>query len=235
MVEEKSRKELLEEPDPFIVFAQRMLKLAKQYQRQIIMGVTALVLAAAVISALVYFRHQSEERAAQMLAEAVSRYQAVESKDAGTINPKPPSAAEYEEVRKLFKDIISKYPSTGSGRAALLHYADLSYKTEDFDEAITAYQKALDVFSEEAGLTSVILNGLAYSCEAKKDDAGAIKYFEMIVNDENAVMKDQALFKLALIYGRQGKTELAAKAWQRIISEYPDSIYYPLVKEKVSG
>ncbi len=234
MVEEKSRKELLEEPDPFMVFAQRMLNLAKQYQQQLVMGALAVILAAVVISALMYYRHQAEERAAQMLGKAVARYQAVEYRDPNIVNPKPPSAADYEAVRGMFKEIISKYASTGAGRAALVHYGDLSYKAGDYDEAISTYQQALDAFSKETGLRSMILSGLAYACEAKKDDAGALKYLEMIVNDPNAVLKDQALFNLARIYGRQGKTALQTEAWQRIISDYPDSMYYPMVKEKLS-
>jgi tetratricopeptide (TPR) repeat protein len=235
MAEEKSRKELLEEPDPFMVFANRMLKIAKEYQQQIVMGTLAVVLVAVVISALIYFKHQSEDQAALMLGNAIARYNAIEYKDPKVINPKPPSIAEYEGVKKIFKEIVEKYGSTGAGKAALLHYADLCYKTQNYDEAIKIYKKALDVFEDKIGFKSLILNGLAYSYEDKKDYDSALKYFKMIATDKNAPMKDQALFNLAQIYEKLGKTDLQAEAYKRIISEYPDSMYYRLAKEKIAG
>ena len=44
---------------------------------------------------------------------------------------------------------VDKHGSTGSGKAALMHYADLCYLTKNYDEAIKAYNQALDEFGDK--------------------------------------------------------------------------------------
>ena len=57
----------------------------------------------------------------------------------------------------------------------------------------------------------------------------------MIASDDNAVMKDQAFFNLGRIYESNGKMKLMKDAFGRIVSDYPDSMYFELAREKVSG
>ena len=61
MVEEKSRKELLEEPDPFIIFVGRVMTFAKKYQQQIVMAVMAVFIVVVAVSGMVYFKRQAED------------------------------------------------------------------------------------------------------------------------------------------------------------------------------
>lgn len=235
MSEEKSRKELLEEPDPFLVFIGRMIQFGKQYQKELLTAVTLFLLVVIVVSGLVYFKNKAEDKAAVMLGNALAKYTAILQKDPNIINPKPPTFAEYEEVKQGFKIIVDKHGSTGSGKAALMHYADLCYLTKNYDEAITSYNQALDAFGDKSEFKSLILNGLAYSYEGKKDYDQAVVYFEMIASDDNAIMKDQAFFNLGRIYESNGKMKLMKDAYSRIVSEYPESMYFELAKEKVAG
>ncbi|RJP96099.1 MAG: hypothetical protein C4518_00555 [Desulfobacteraceae bacterium] len=225
MIEEKSRKELLEEPDPFLEFITRILEFGKQYQRQIAGAVCGVIALALVITGVVYFNKKTEDRAAIMLGKALAAYAAIE-KDA------PPAA--LEESKKNFKDIMDKYGSTGAGKAALIYYADTCYSTKNFDEAINAYTKALDAF-DDPGLDNLILNGLAYSYEEKGDYEKAASYFEMIISDKNAAMVDQALFNLGRMDEKMGKPDQAKEAFARLVKEFPDSMYFSLASEKIAG
>ena len=56
MTEEKSRKELLEEPDPFLVFVGQVIEFGRQYQKQLVTAVTSLLLVIIVIYGIVYFK-----------------------------------------------------------------------------------------------------------------------------------------------------------------------------------
>jgi tetratricopeptide (TPR) repeat protein len=198
-------------------------------------AVTSLILVILVVYGIVYFKNKAEDKAAEMLGNALSKYTAILQKDQNVINPKEPTFKEYEEVKQGFKIIVEKHASTGSGKAALMHYADLCYLTKNYDEAITSYNQALDAFGDESEFKSLILNGLAYSYEGKKDYDQAVKYLEMIASDDHAVMKDQALFNLGRMYEKNGKTKLMKDAYSRIVSDYPDSMYYELAREKVAG
>ncbi|MDA8404541.1 MAG: tetratricopeptide repeat protein [Desulfobacteraceae bacterium] len=225
MVEEKSRKELLEEPDPFLEIIDRMLAFGKQYQQQIVMGVCGIIALALVITGAVYFNGRTEDKAAVMLGKAVSAYNAL-GKDA--------PAAGLEEAKKSFKDIKDKYGSTGAGKTALIYYADVCYALKNYDEAIDAYRKALDAF-DDPGIKSLILNGLAYSYEGKGDYEKAAAHFEMIVSDKSAAMIDQALFNLGRIYGKMGKAKEEKETFARLVKEFPDSMYFSLASEKIAG
>ena len=235
MAEEKTRKELLEEPDPFLVFIGRVLTFVKKYQQQIVMAAMVVFIGAVAMSGMVYYQRHTEEKAADMLGKAILQYNSLVRKDPNILNPKEPSAAEYDGAQKAFQEIIDKYGSTGAGKAALLNCADLSYLAKKYDEAIKTYEKALDAFGDQAAFKNLILNGLAYSYEAKQDAENAAKYFNMIVSDESAVMKDQALFNLGRMYEKLGKTEQQTEAYKRIVAEYPDSMYFQLAKEKIAG
>ena len=226
MSDEKSRKELLEEPDPFLEFVGRMMEFGKKYQKQIIAAGGAVVAVAIVITGVIYYKNQSEDRAAMMLGTAIAKYNMIKKDESSFIA--------YEDVKKNFKNIAEKYGATGAGKAALMQYADVCYLTKNYDEAIKIYNQALDVLGETEFKT-LILNGLAYSYEGKEDYEQAAKYFEMITSEKSAVMKDQALFNLGRMYDKLGKPKLEKEAFGRLVSEYPDSMFFDLASEKITG
>lgn len=226
MNDEQSRKELLEEPDPFLVFIGQALEFVKKYQKHIMAGVGAVVAVAILITGVVYFKNKSEDSAAVMLGKANAKLRVIKKDESSFIA--------YEDVKKDFKKITEKYGSTGAGKAALMQYADLCYLTQNYDEAIKTYNQALD----KMGITefkTMILSGLAYSYAAKEDYAKAAEYFEKIVADDSAVMKDQALFNLGLMYEKLGKPDQAKETLSRLVSEFPDSIYFKMASEKIAG
>jgi tetratricopeptide (TPR) repeat protein len=226
MSEEKSRKELLEEPDPFLVFVGQMMEFVKKYQKQLIASIGTVVAVAIVITGVLYFKNQSENRSAMMLGNAIAKYNAIKKDESSFIA--------YEDVKKDYKNIVEKYGSTGAGKIALMQYADVCYLTKNYDEAIKAYNKAMDALGKTEFKT-IILSGLAYSYEGKEDYEQAAKYFEMIASDGAAVMKDQALFNLGLMYGKLQKPEQEKAAYARLVSEYTNSMYFDLASEKVAG
>ena len=57
----------------------------------------------------------------------------------------------------------------------------------------------------------------------------------MIANGSDPVLKDTAVFNLGLLYALTGKGEKSEAAFNTIINDYADSIYYPLAKEKIAG
>jgi tetratricopeptide (TPR) repeat protein len=226
MSEDQSRKELLEEPDPFLVFVGQMLEFVKKYQKQIMASVGAVVAVAIVITGVVYYKNQSEDRAAMMLGKEIAKYNAIKKDESSFIA--------YEAVKKNFKNISEKYGSTGAGKAALLQYADLCYLTKSYDEAIKVYNQALGVLGKTEFKT-MILSGLAYAYEGKEDYEQAVKYFEMIAADDAAVSKDQALFNLGRMYGKLGKPDLEKEAFSKLVVDYPGSMYFDLASEKIAG
>ncbi|MBS3759274.1 MAG: tetratricopeptide repeat protein [Desulfobacterales bacterium] len=226
MAEDKNKEAPLPQPDKVEVYAKRLLEFAKANQTAITVAVSAVVLVAIVVAGVIYFQKQAEEKAQAMLGKAIAQAEAVRRGQA--------PEARYAEIKPKFEEIIQNYGSTAAGKAALLKYADLCYQTGDYDTAIEMYQSALDAY-KEGGIKSFVLNGLAYAYESKEAYAQAAEYFNRIVTDGSAIMKDQALFNLGRIYGKMGKPEKQRNAYNRIVSDYPNSMYYQLAKEKLAG
>lgn len=227
MAEDKNKETPLPQPDKIEVYAKRILEFIKANQTAIVVAVSAVVLAAVIISGVIYFQKRAEEKAQTMLGDAIARVEAAKRSKA--------PEARFAEAKPKFEEIIKKYGSTAAGKAALLKYADLCYQTGDYDTAIEMYQRALEAYDDEGEIKSFILNGLAYSYESKEAYDRAAEYFNRIVTDKSAVMKDQALFNLGRIYGKMGKPEKQREAYKRIVSDYPDSMYSRLARGKLAG
>jgi tetratricopeptide (TPR) repeat protein len=225
---EDSRKErFLPQPDQVEAFFKQSLEFVRVHQKAIVFAAAAVVLAAAVIAGVIYFQKKAEEKAQALLGEAVSRLESAE-------RSKAPEDA-YAEVKADLQKIVEEYGSTDAGKAAMLKYADLCYRTGDYEAAIEMYQGALEAYRKAPDVRALIVNGLAYAHEGRGDYDKAARYFRRIVEEEAAPLKAQALFNLGRIYGEMEKPEKQKAAFEQLVKEYPDSMYYPLAREALAG
>jgi len=125
-----------------------------------------------------------------------------------------------------------EFGGTVAGKLALLNAADLSYSSEKYDKAESFYQEALKEFSDHDALSQLAISGLAYTYlkQDKKDEA--VVYFEKVLANPVKAKHAEALYNLSLIYEQKNEKEKSSEASNRILSEYQNSTYYLLVKEK---
>lgn len=223
----QSREELLEEPDAVTVYLHRFAEFVGQYQKQLIAAGIAFVVLILVISGVVYYMNHAENQASTMLGKAIARYEAVQSQ-----NNDP---AQYEALKKEFKAVIDEYGFTDAAEMARVQLASVYYESGDYEKAVEWYKTAVDAFEGNPQFSDLVLNGLAYAYQAQGDYDNAVKYFEKIADDNSAITRDQALFNLGQLYGRLGQTEKSRHAFEKIVSEYPDSIYVEPAKMKLAG
>ncbi len=132
-----------------------------------------------------------------------------------------------------FNQIIENNWGKDSAKLARVMYANICYNAGDFDTATELYNKALSEFENNPFVKNLILSGLAYSQEGKKDYNAAAQYLEMIMSGPDDANKDEALFNLGRLYAVMGNKDKSAEAFNKIISDYKDSIYIDLAKEKI--
>ena len=227
MAQNVSSKDLLEEDDPLAENVKRLVNWGKTYQKQLIIVTVLVVALIAAVSGGLYYRHVMENRAIEKLGKTMTQYEAA-------LRNNGPFTA-YAAVQKDFENITKTYGHTAGGRLAVIQYANVCYSLKEYDKAIESYKKAMDLYGGDLLLKNMIINGLAYAYEGKGDFKNAIANFEKIVNDPLATIKDQALFNLGMLYARTGKPDKARKAYQQIVSDYPDSIYHAMAREKAAG
>ena len=224
--QKQSRKELLEEPDPVTLTLNRIAAFFVAYWKPIVSVVAAVLAVIAAVSAFFYYRHQAEEDAALLFTRAMTHYEAVQAGNG--------SAGEYGEVKENFRDILENYGNTDVADMALVQYASACYKNGDLEEAVAAYEKALSRMPRGHEFREMAVNGLAYAYLEQGDRENAIRYFEMIANNPEAATRDHALFNLAQLYAYMGDREKSREAYEKILADHPDSIYYDLARTKLA-
>jgi tetratricopeptide (TPR) repeat protein len=222
-----TRKQLLKEPDEFITTTGRIIGWARQYTRQAAYAAGAFFLFLVVIAGYRYFSNNAENKAFLLLDQAVGNYEDTKSgMDA---------LAAYESAKEDFEYIIKKYDNTEGGKLATVVFAGISYDADDVERAIQLYETALTYFRSDATYQNFLWSGLGYAYEKKKDVRMAISCFEKIAGGEDPVVKDVALFNMGRLYHKLGDTAKSNQAYERLATEYTDSIYYQLAMEKVAG
>ena len=219
-----SRKKLLKEPDEFITFSGKLIRFGQTYHRQITIGVAAVFAILIIASGYRYFSIKGEQKAFTALSKAQAQYETL-------VQDMTPAEA-YQKVKPDFEQLLDKYGHRQGGRLARILFANISYAGGAYQESIALYQKALDDFAGNPLMTHGILSGLGYAHEALNEDDAAVKYFKMIADSPDQILKDEALYHLGNLYQKAGDQAASQKAFATIVSDYPESFYLDLAKEK---
>jgi tetratricopeptide (TPR) repeat protein len=222
-----TRKQLLKEPDEFITFTGRLIQFVTQYRTHISISAGTLFVLLVAFSGSQYYLSKSEDKAFDLLGKAMRGYEMV-FKDSG------PNKA-LRDVEGDFQRIIDKYSGRYGGKFARKVFADICYHGGAYDRAISLYAQALEDFDDEPSVKSLILNGLGYSHESKKEYAAAASYFDRVVSEPGSILKEEALFHAGWLYEKMGLESKSREAFQTLLGEYPESLYVEMVKEKIAG
>jgi tetratricopeptide (TPR) repeat protein len=222
-----TRKQLLKEPDEFLTFTSKAIQFGMEHRNQLAGGLAGLVMLILIGTGIRYFSIRAENTAFTLLSRSQIKYEALVKQDG-------PQKA-LTEVAADFEEMLKKYSSKKGGKLARVYYAGICHKAGDFDKSIALYEASLEDFKSNLLLKNLILSGLGYAYEEKKDLESAAKYFNMIVIGSDPVMKGEALYHLGRIYEAQGDRDKSIEAYKQLLEHHADSIYTELVKEKLSS
>ncbi|MBW2175349.1 MAG: tetratricopeptide repeat protein [Deltaproteobacteria bacterium] len=222
-----TRKQLLKEPDEFITFTGKLIRFGRRYHKELTYATCAFFIIVIALVAFRYFSNRAEDTASDLLRQAMQKYE--------TRRNDTDADKAFAEVGPDFEYILEKYSNKHAGKMAGVIYANLSYEAGNTDTAILLYEKALDDNPADGGYRNLILSSLGYAYEQKRDLKTALTYFEEITDSSNPVAKDVALFNIGRLYEEIGEPAKSRKAFNRLISEFQNSIYYDLVNEKIAG
>ena len=222
-----SRKQLLKEPDEFLTFSSKVLNYAAANKKPIIAAACGIFILLAVIAAVQYSSFRSENRASGLLSDAWSRYEAA-------LSETDPTEA-YKEVEEDFRGLLKTYGTTEAGKMGRAMFAHIAYEAGEPEQAVRLYEAALPTFQNDPALRNLILSGLGYACEQRKEYAKAVDYFQRIVSGDSPVLKSEAYFNLGRIYTLLENPRKSREAYETILSDYSDSIYADMVKERLAA
>ncbi|CAN2040407.1 Tetratricopeptide repeat-like domain-containing protein [Candidatus Magnetomoraceae bacterium gMMP-15] len=223
-----SRKQLLKEPDEFLTLSRRLFNFVMTNQKYVIVFIAIIMLIAFIGVTMKHFFIKSENEASILLEQVRSGYEASQS------NEKASQDRIYKNAAMGFEKILDKYPRTNAGKLSLITYANISYNEGYYDRAIELYKKALKYYKNDLSVMPLIIQGLGYSYSERKDYKTALEYFNQILLLADGLMKGEILFQMAHIYERIGDNKKSLETYQKITSDYPDSMYYKIASDKLS-
>ncbi|MFH1642633.1 MAG: tetratricopeptide repeat protein [Nanoarchaeota archaeon] len=221
----RSRKRELEEPDKFISFTTKIIVFLAKYKTFLLSVAIAIMLIIVAISSFYYYSDRAESKASVMLANSLAKYEKIKTEQ-GAVKA-------YQEVSDDFIQIVENNWGKDSAKLATVMYANICYNAGEFDRATELYNKALSGFENNPFVKNLIFNGIAYSCEGKKDYNAAVEYFNKILSGPDDKIKDETLFNLGRLCAVMGDKDKSIEAFNKIISDYKDSIYIDLAQEKI--
>ncbi|MDR2840926.1 MAG: tetratricopeptide repeat protein [Paludibacter sp.] len=183
----------------------------EKYQKQILYGLTAVVLV--VVAIIAYHNLYLQPRSGEAATE-ISKTQDYFAVDSFRI------ALDGNLECLGFSEIASSYSSTASGNLANAYAGICSFKLGNYEDAIDYLEKYSDK-GTYFGIEVIGLIGDSY-VELDKTDK-AISYFEKAADKNNDILSPQFLKKAAVAYESLAKPEKALNLYKQIKDKYPQS------------
>ena len=147
----------------------------------------------------------------------------------------PSEQARAEAALAAFNQVVEQYPGTEPARLASYYAASELLAAGRFEEAAAAYGA---IAEEEGGSLrgqSARL-GQAEALRALDRTDEALKIFaDLAAVRDGAMPADALLMQLARASARAGRTEEARAAYQRVIDEFPESLYLPDAEQQLAA
>jgi tetratricopeptide (TPR) repeat protein len=134
---------------------------------------------------------------------------------------------------RFYVDRISSNPEKYFYHDAMLRLADCYYASKEYNTAVTMYQRAIQTGTAEADYCNYQI-GLIYGILGNMPQANT--YLNKVVDLEQSIYYDDALFQKAELYFENGDYNKAIQGFSELIRAQPESPYIPyaLINRAVS-
>jgi len=210
-------------------------EVAASRQRDIVAVVVVAAVALAAVGGYAWWRQSRNAKANTALAAALATYEAPVIPPAapapGSPAPLPQPGTFQTEKEKLdaalpkFVDAANKYPNSDAGIAARYHAAAVLMAMGRYAEAEQRFKEVADKAGSSIYARTARM-GLAEAQIAQEKFEPAIAIYTELSRDPGSqIPVDSVLMQLARAYVRAGKKEEAIRAFNRIVEEFPQSVY----------
>ena len=216
------RKKELGQIDPFQKNILKTMAYIKEYKKQLIIILGAIVLVVIVFSGVILSFQKAENNAARLVNQVLLKYAKANDPDKG-----------YLAIKDDFQTIFTDYANTTAGKQAKVKFAKICYDASKFDESYQYYKESLEIFKNDALMENFLLASLGHVCLARKELEEAKKYFIQIEEGKTDLLKDEAEFTLAMLYESANDAAESKKMYEKIVTEHENSMYMPIAKSKI--
>lgn len=203
--------------------------------RDITRAVIAALVIVAIIAGYSMWRQSRNARAEAALATGLAIFEAPVMPLAAPAPGSPlpvqqpgtfqTETAKYEAALPRLIEAADAYPNTDAGVAARYYAASALASLGRFAEAEQRYREVVDqAGSSIYGRTGRLGLADAQAAQGKYDEAITI-YRELSADANSQIPVDGVLMTLGRTYAKAGRADEAARAFSRIVDEFPQSVY----------
>lgn len=227
----------------FVALVDRTRDVVTTRGREITALLALVVVLALAIGGYFLWKGRTEGQASALLADANAVLEAEVVPPAapqpGQKPPTPPAGTFTSEQAKLLAalpkltDVYTRYPSTQSGIAAKYEAANALAVLGRRSEAEALYQqltgkKGIYGTMSKFGLANVLT-------DAGQSDKAISLYKELAADTSHGIPTDGVLIQLARAYAKAGRHADAQQTYNRIVQEFPDSLYVAEAKREMEA
>jgi TolA-binding protein len=223
----------------------RARELLVERQQMVTTTVVAIVVVVLILGSFMAWRTSRRSHATESLAQALA------VAEAPIVTPPPPAPgspapvqqpntyrterARDEAALPLLMKTADAYPSTDAGITARFRAAVTLADLGRYGEAAQRYREVLDKAGNSSIYARTAKLGLANSLSAEGKYDEAIAALKELTTDPNSQLPlDGILMQLARTATQGGKTDEATRAYNRVINEFPQSLYVTEAKQKIA-
>ncbi|MGH9409240.1 MAG: tetratricopeptide repeat protein [Vicinamibacterales bacterium] len=217
-----------------------------EHQRQVMIGAVAILVILVIGGGFAAWRSSRNAKASALLASALT------VAEAPVVAPPPPAPGSAPPIQQpgtyrtemeraqaalpLLTQAADAYPNTSAGITARFQAAATLASLGRDAEAEQRYQDVIDKAGRNSiyGRTARLGLGETQLADGKTDQA--ITTFQELSTDGGSDLPlDGVLMQLGRAYVQAGKKEDAARAFTRIVQEFPDSPYSTDAKDQLAA
>lgn len=166
-------------------------------QREIAFCLLLSVAAVVVVAGWSAWSHSTSQKAAMALTEAMA-------------------ASDDASRREQLTRVVEAYGSTSAAQWALVEQAHLAVKKNDFAQAASLYQKALEAADSSSPAVPLIRLGLAETYEKKEALDNALEQYTLLSQADGFVT--EGLLGMARIAEQKGDSAAARAAYEKLLA-----------------
>ena len=203
--------------------------------RDIARVVTALIVLLVLVGGFAWWRSARQARGNDLLAAALATY------EMPVVPPAPPAPGSPPPVQQpgtfrtqherleaslpKFLEAADAYPDSEAGITARYHAASVLAALGRHAEAEQRYKEVVDKAGSTIYGRTARLGMAATQMAQGKHDAAIAIYTELSRDPNSTLPLDSVLLYLGRAYAQAGKKEEAARAFTRVVDEFPQSSY----------
>ncbi|MFW6368155.1 MAG: tetratricopeptide repeat protein [Spirochaetota bacterium] len=199
-----------------------------RYRKVVMIGGISLIVI--VVGIVVFFQVQERRLQESVVMvenaeELISEWEQSQEEDRSEIE---------SEFMSLLDDVIDGYSNLYSAQRALFLRARFYMETEQWSEAVADYRSLTDSFPE-SHLALISLSNKATAHEELGESDQALETYEELseLRETRNPMRARALFSIGRLQEQSGETDDALESYEGLVSEYPNSDWTNLARNRI--